>query len=243
MKTIHAVIATLVAIAVIGALAGAAAYYRDRANGAEAAARAAKAREDLRAKGDVPVEPVPDARPALAAAMQQNEAFAAQVTKLKRDLAGAKAQLVVHAETESTEVLAPPRPPEPEGTPEPPCILAKGDRLRLKLDMALLRGDDGVAGVAGVMEAWAYRDMAEPALLVRQPFAGKLTSAVELAPPAPPRRARLSLGAKAWLDPRRLDAIPATYGIEGGLRLAWGLWAAAEVRLDGQAAAGLRWEW
>lgn len=235
-----ALLALLIVLAV--AIAVAASSWR-RAGDAERSLRAEKARVELRAQGDVPVEPVPDARPALAAAMQQNEAFAAQVQKLQRDLAHARPQLVVHAETEPAVVTAPARPAEPAGTPTPDCVLAQGDRLKLKLELALLRGVDGVAGVAGAMEAWAFRDMAEPALLVRQPFAGKLTSAEELAPPAPRRPPRFSLGALAWIDPRHPDTIPATYALEGGIRIAWGLWANLELRFDGQAAAGLRWDW
>ncbi len=235
-----AVLALLVALAAAIALAG---FSWRRAGDAESALRAANKRAELRAKGDVPVEPVPDARPALEAAMQRNEVFAAQVEKLEKDLAHAKAQLVLHAETAPSKIEAPPRPEPPAGAPHPPCYLAEGDQITLKLELAVLRGDDDVEAAAGTMEAWAMRvGEAEPVLLARRPFSGPLTTVQERARPPLPVAPRWAVGVRAWLDPRKLATTPATYGIDGGLRLFWRAWATAEVRLDGQAAAGLRLE-
>ncbi len=242
-----------------GAVAFAAHSWR-RAGDAERELRATKARAELRAKGDVPVEPVPDARPALAAAMQQNEALAGQVAKLQKDLRGAKPALVIHAETDAARVgnalpsgsggptANPDESRGPEGSQSAespsaatPCLLASGDRLKLKLDMAELRGDDGVAGVAGAIEAWALRDMAEPVLLTRQPFAAKLTSVVELAPPASaPKLPRFALGARAWWPAS--GSAPSSAEVNAGLRLLSGWWVDAALRSDGSKAAGVRRE-
>lgn len=203
-----------------------------RAGDAESALRAAKARADLRARGDIPVEPVEDVNPALNDALTDNAVLRGQVEKLRKDLAGAKGQLLVQARTKPTPITAAPRPPPSPGTAAPPCYLALGDALQLRLQMAILRGKDQVAGVAGVMEAWAQRaGEPEPVLLLREPFEEKLTTAIEQAQP-PERNPGWAFGPAAGINVRGWQAGLAL--APPPLRLFWGL----EGELVAQGLAG-----
>jgi uncharacterized membrane protein YqiK len=128
--------------------------------------------QNAQAQGVPAPAPVVDVGPTKDRLTRENAILRERVKKAE---ALAKATAALQAQTALTPISAP---------------VAKGDRLRLGLDMVELRGKAGARLIAATMEA---RDEAG-ALLLRAPVEAPLTLGVEEMPP-PPEVSRWGVGA------------------------------------------------